>query len=133
MFKHHRKHVQCSDILTQICPNHKHKICGSDGQLYSSRCHLRQAACASGVSLHPSHPDRCQREDDNDLSVESAVTESQNTSNEYVNEKYHLVNEIEQPKVNNDEDADDEECQPKQYDLMKEAVLSKSKFRISSL
>ena len=40
LYKQHHKY---SCPVVQKCPVHKHKVCGTDGKLYDSRCHLRYA------------------------------------------------------------------------------------------
>lgn len=89
----HRVHkVNCSNA-NRKCPNHKHKICGSDGKLYDSHCHLRKTSCDKGIALRPVHPDQCDPNEDN----------------------------------NNIESTSVDDCEPKQYDLMKQQLFQKGK------
>ncbi|KAF7487903.1 Follistatin-related protein 5 [Sarcoptes scabiei] len=69
----HRRLLTCSSQQTLRCPVHKHKICGSDGKLYPSRCHLRRASCDTNTLIRPAHPDRCSKDYDQE--------ESSNNSN----------------------------------------------------
>ncbi|XP_074604484.1 follistatin-related protein 5-like [Brevipalpus obovatus] len=81
--------------VTKSCPIHKHKVCGSDGRLYDSHCHIRKTSCERGSPLRAVHPDHCESFDDNE--------DHQSGS----------------PKPL-------EDCQPKQYDSMKQGLLLKA-------
>jgi hypothetical protein len=93
--KHHSHKYSCP--VLQKCPTHKHKVCGSDGKLYNSRCHLRKVACMSNNNLRAAHPDQCTKDEDE-----------------------------EEDKSQNEDKDSQEECKPKQYDLMKEELLLKT-------
>ena len=110
---------------------HKHKICGSDGKLYSSRCHLRRAACESNTFIRPAHPDQCLRDEENE---EDEATEQVDvdTLDNRINQVDHdppaptAVITDTHPLDYSEED----ECRPKDYDLMKEKVLNKSECKV---
>ena len=94
----HRPHkLNCP--ITKKCPVHKHKICGSDGKLYDSHCHLRKISCEKGIQLRPVHPDQCDPNEDN----------------------------------NNIESSPIDDCEPKQYDLMKQQLFQKAGNDVSLL
>ena len=164
---------------------HKHKICGSDGKLYPSRCHLRRAACEGSTIIRPAHPDQCLKDEEREAEQEleraekdsSGGNDQQKTNTVYGQDELQTAavdKQQQQPDVvfsskpakislssssipvdvEEDEDrggndieglkakqtfatstvhpldySEEDECRPKDYDLMKEKVLNKSKLK----
>ncbi len=169
---------------------HKHKICGSDGKLYPSRCHLRRAACEGNTIIRPAHPDQCLKDEEREAEQEleraekdsaaAAGDDQQKTNTVYGQDELQTAavdkQQQQQPDVvfsskpakialsssssaipvdvEEDEDrggndieglkakqtsatstahpldySEEDECRPKDYDLMKEKVLNKSKLK----
>ena len=136
---------------------HKHKICGSDGKLYSSRCHLRRAACENSLIIRPAHPDQCLRDEENDDDEDVNIANNSddngnNNNNSNVDIKTKQQQHPQQQDLDNSnlighddivmasssvnnagsrhtiiDYSEEDECKPKDYDLMKEKVLNKSK------
>ena len=109
---------------------HKHKICGSNGKLYSSRCHLRRAACESTTYIRPAHPDQCLQDEEND-DDEIAPSEQvdADTLDNHANQVDHDLppNGIADSSSHPLDYSEEDECRPNDYDLMKQKVLNKSK------
>ncbi|XP_054165194.1 follistatin-related protein 5-like [Oppia nitens] len=153
-FSHQSKHHRYSCPVVQKCPIHKHKVCGTDGKLYDSRCHLRKIACETGKAVRAAHPDRCTTsiddDDDDDGDRDVVVMDSTDINNNHnnkinddntdtagtyttpqapaplVDDDSLLNNNEDNTYNNNNNNGADDDCLPKQYDLMKQQLLQKT-------
>jgi len=136
--KHHVGTHSCP--VTRRCPtHHSHKICGSDGHLYPSHCHLRKAACERGLpTLRAVHPDQCVSEEDDDPDEDEGLAPilGKETNNEDLRQQQQRSptnQEASSSSSSNFVDSDQSSCGPKEYDSMKEAILQKVNNDISLL
>jgi len=135
--KHHVGTHSCP-VTRRCSTHHSHKICGSDGHLYPSHCHLRKVACERGLpTLRAVHPDQCVSEEDDDPDQDEGLGRilGKETNNEDLRQQQQRspTNQEASPSSFNFVDSDQSSCGPKEYDSMKEAILQKVNNDISLL